>query len=38
MADRLGLEDKSFAAIRLATDDIRQLMIDAAFDCPEDAG
>ena len=30
MADRLGLEDKSFTAIRLATDDIRQLMIDAA--------
>ena len=30
MADRLGIDDKSFAAIRLAAHDIRQLMIDAA--------
>lgn len=30
LADRLGIQDKSFAAILAATDNIRQLMIDAA--------
>ncbi len=34
MADRLGLADKSFAAIFAATDDIRQLMIEAACGNP----
>lgn len=34
MADRLGLADKSLAAILAATDDIRQLMIEAACGNP----